>query len=78
MFGIPIIYSEQACDPEYELVKRTWKERLFTRPWKPRQRYKHIMVKLNPQMYRVNFPGQGKKIIAHPSLKAQIEKIGQL
>ena len=67
--SIPIILSSYACDPEYELVKRTWKERLFTRPWEPRRKLKRIMIALNPQMYRMRSPiSGGDVIIAHTSL----------
>jgi len=73
---IPIIFSEYACDPEYELVKRTWKERLFTRPWEPRRKYKQVMIELNPQMYRINVNG-GYKILAHPAFKEQLYREGE-
>lgn len=33
---------ENTCLAEYELTLRTWKERLFSWPWKPWQKYKHV------------------------------------
>lgn len=67
--SVPIILSSHACDPEYELVKRTWKERLLSRPWNPRRKFKQVMVALNPQMYRMRNPiSGGDVIIAHTSL----------
>ena len=72
--GIPIIFSDYACDPEYEMVKRTWKERLFTRPWNPRRKYKQIMTALNPQMFRINTVN-GETIVAHISFKSELENL---
>jgi hypothetical protein len=71
---IPVIYSEYACDPEFEWVERTWKERLFTRPWNPRRKWKQVMTSLNPLMYRIN-TANGPMIITHPALKGELEKI---
>ena len=69
---IPVIYSDHACNPKYENIKRSWKERLFTKPWQPKRKYKNVMVELNPQMYRVNIPGRGLTIVAHTSLHDEI------
>ena len=75
--SMPIIYSDNACDPEYEIVKRTWKDRLFTKPWQPTRKYKRVMVSLNPQIYRANLPGRGWTIIAHTSLRDEITRAFQ-
>ena len=69
--GIKIVYSQYACNPEYELVKRTWKERLFTRPWIPRRKHKLHLKNLNPQMFRLTQSGE-QIIIAHPVFKEQL------
>jgi len=66
-----------------ETVTRTWKERLFTLPWQPWQRYK---LQTQPAIYGVNLPPPGLPgllpspdhqtitFIAHPSFKDVIEK----
>ena len=64
-----IIYSLYACDPEYELVNRTWRERLFTRPWRPFQKKKKVLKNLNPQAFLVN-----DMLIAHPIFERQLEE----
>ena len=69
--GMPIIFSEFACDPKYETVKRTWKERLFSKPWQPKVKYKRVMIELNPLMYKIH-TSSGYSIIAHPTMKEQI------
>lgn len=47
--GTDIISSQYVSD--YETVKRTWKERLFSKPWSPfkthKQVYKPYVFKLN-------------------------------
>ena len=72
--GIKVVFSDLACDPEYELVKRSWKERLFTRPWEPRRKYDQVMTALNPQMYKMNTTG-GEMIVAHPTFKEQLRHL---
>ena len=72
--GIRVVFSEHACDPEYELVKRSWKERLFTRPWEPRRKYNQVMTALNPQMFKMNTTG-GEMIVAHPTFKEQLRHL---
>lgn len=72
--NVPIITSPQACDPEYEFVKRSWRERLFTRPWEPRRKYNRVLVKLNPKMYKIKFRGLNT-IVCHPSIYEQVKRI---
>lgn len=67
-----IIYEENACNPEYELIERTFRERLFSRPWDPRKKHKRVLKKINPQIYKISRNGC-PTIIAHPSLKGQLE-----
>lgn len=64
-FGIRIFYSNLMDNPE--IVVRTWKERLFTRPWNPRQKIKTIH---RPYMAIIN-----GDLYAHPTMKEQIENI---
>ncbi len=72
--GIKLVFSEYACDPKYELVNRSWKERLFTRPWIPLRKHKLVMTALNPKMFRINTT-DGEMIVAHPSLKEQLRNL---
>lgn len=73
--NLPVVYHPSACEPEYEQIRRSWSERLFTWPWKPRQRYKEVMKELNPQIYvRRNERGL-MFVLAHPSLRPQIEAL---
>ena len=67
-----------------ETVTRTWKERLFTRPWRPWQRDK---LQTQPAIYRVNLPPPGLTglplsprpqtitFIVHPAFKDAIERV---
>lgn len=72
-FQLKMIESLQAVELDGirpEKVKRTWKERLFTLPWKPWITHKTIQVpNYKPAMYRL-----GNQIIYHPALKEQIRK----
>lgn len=65
-----------------ETVTRTWKERLFTLPWRPRQKHK---IQSQPAIYIASLPclnlaifpqvsRQATTIITHPSFKDAIEK----
>lgn len=58
-----IYYTLNAVESHIE--NRTWKERLFTTPWKPFKKYKVIHT---PAI--LNF---GDQILVHPSLKAKFE-----
>jgi len=39
IFGFPVIITDLLPD---ELVRRSWRERLFTRPWRPRQKFRRV------------------------------------
>jgi len=68
--GLEIIFSDNACNPEFELVERTWKERLFSKPWNPIRKYKQVMKALNPQIFRI-----GNKVVMHSSFINEIHNI---
>lgn len=54
-----------------EKFKRSWKERLFSRPWTPWVTEKTIMVpNYKPAIYRV-----GDKIVYHPALEDRVRAI---
>lgn len=63
---IRIFYSKYMDKLEFR--ERTWKERLFTLPWKPMQKVEIIH---HPYMAIVN-----GDLYAHPLLKAQLERLG--
>ena len=56
-------------------VKRTWRERLFTKPWKPLWRYRTIV----PQVPRKEiFMAPGNLAIMHPVIAMKLkEEIGR-
>ena len=58
-----IFYTVNAIESHIE--NRTWKERLFTLPWKPFKRHK---VTHTPTI--LNF---GEELLVHPSLKSKLE-----
>jgi hypothetical protein len=47
--GMRVLVSDYLTD--FDLVRRTWKERLFARPWRPWKKYKQIE---KPPPYYVN------------------------
>ncbi len=51
---------------DFSVVKRTWFERLFTRPWNPRHPYKRVYC---ATMYTV-----GDVILVSPATYALLEK----
>lgn len=80
-FNIPIHETPHAV--EHKEVKRTWRERLFSRPWQPWVKTK-IVVK--PAMFIVNVPALlaawrfgntalREYIVAHPKIAAQIKNL---
>ena len=52
-----------------EAVRRTWKERVFTRPWRPWRKIKHVTGP-DPDMMRVNGMYYG-----HPATVAKLRKV---
>jgi hypothetical protein len=52
-----------------ETVKRTWKERLFTRPWRPFRKTKVIQVP-NPDLIKTSVG-----LIGHPDTVAKLRKM---
>ena len=73
--GFKMVESANAIDtteivgkmPKY--IKRTWKERLFTLPWKSLKKYELIMVpEYKPCMYRMY-----DRIIYHPSFRGEMK-----
>ena len=66
--GIEIVVSEHAYKTED--VARTWRERLFSRPWRPRRKWRTVRI---PQFYKMHMcPGAVPTIVMHPDLYAQL------
>ena len=71
--GIPIKYSQYCVDldkPIHTEIPRTWKERLFSWPWRPWQATR-IVTTYEPTMYRIGWPSP--HILAHPAFKTELE-----
>jgi len=65
---LELFESVHAAEYYVEWVDRTWKERLFSFPWKPFKKTKPV-TKAKPLMFRA-----GDKLIYHPSLRYQLEE----
>ena len=57
-------------------VKRTWKERLFSKPWKPLQKFKIIIPKIpDDNIFVLN----GATLVGHPeTIRALKEKLSTI
>ena len=45
---VELLNKQLVMNPLFEIVRRPWKERLFTKPWKPLQKTK-IIIKVVPK-----------------------------
>ena len=62
----PIIESNHCTISEQRRVPRSWKERLFSRPWRPLQTHKTITVQVpDPHVYMLEGL-RGPLLICHP------------
>lgn len=68
--GLTIQPSERCC--RWAVRGRSWRERLFTRPWRPWRKVESYMI---PLMWKLRLPGQRVVIVAHPQLITQIRGI---
>ena len=79
LYGIPIIETPHLVN--YRTVKRTWRERLFTRPWRPRKATKVITVPCK-EAYLVD-PGRvmvgvrGPALVLHPAYLEEFKQLGR-
>lgn len=70
--GFTVTYSEYLTkDGEPQEIKRTLKERWFTRPWNPLKKTRTVI----PQVPRKEFVMFNNTICAHPALKDEIDAI---
>ncbi len=74
--GIPIIENEiLVVDGEPYQRRRSWRERLFTRPWRPWRATKWVVPKIpDPNIYVSNIEPWGKRIYAHPVTAQRIRE----
>ena len=77
-YRYPVVISEWATIEKK--IDRTWRDRLFSRPWQP---LKKMKIEKEPAMYMVNdsqmsfMTGQDYFVI-HPSLKIEVDKVGDM
>lgn len=67
--GIPIV--ESIYMTESKEVDRGWRERLFSRPWRPWCATKEIQV---PSRQAIGFGDPPRQLIMHPSLAAEVRR----
>ncbi len=68
---LSIVESEALTIPgtPYE-QRRTWKERLFSRPWRPMQATRTVVPRLpDPQSYKI-----GSRLFMHPQTAAALRR----
>ena len=72
--GVKIIQSEAMVEPGEPIeVPRTWRERLFTLPWRPFKKTKTV-IPMVPQKRAIKLPGG--ELIMHPTMvRALMEAI---
>ncbi len=78
LMGVPV-YADEDCrsTTKFRDVPRTWKERLFTRPWRPLRKTRTegipvAFVVTEPAMWPLTEPT--KKVIAHPEIIEELER----
>jgi len=69
--GIEFITDASLVDTVAYEEARTWKERLFSRPWKPFIKNKTMFKKVPSKSYNVVMGGT---IICHPSMLGELER----
>ena len=67
-----VIYSVHAGTWVTTLAQRTWRERLFTLPWKPWKSTKPVRY-FEPISYITGKGTDKEVLVIHPSLKHHIE-----
>jgi len=72
LYGMKIVENAllTVAGAPYE-VPRTWRERLFTRPWKPLNRTRTVVPQVpSRQIYTLT----GGVLVMHPAMAAEIRK----
>lgn len=71
MIGMRMIESVWMTKPETRTVQRTWRERLWSWPWRPWQPTKLVTVQVpSPEVLRM-----GDTLIAHPQTIKAIQQL---
>jgi hypothetical protein len=68
--GLQLVENPQLTVPDgYDVVRRTWRERLFQRPWRPLRATRPVArFKPDPAFYVL----EQKMIVAHPVTMAKM------
>lgn len=69
LFGCRVILKDNLCC-KVKLVNRTWKERLFSLPWKPFKKRKPIQIPSDEIIYYPN----GSLLVMHSETWEKIAK----
>jgi len=67
--NLPVYEDTNAVENVYEDVKRTFKERFFSWPWKPWVTHKRVCVGTRPAGFIFN----SRLLICHPIFWAQVK-----
>ena len=66
--GLTVEMSIYVNDNEH--IRRTWKERLFTKPWKPLQRWKWVF---KPKAHVIEWDGTTRAIVSPQTYDALLK-----
>ena len=69
-----VVLSELMTEPKTLNVRRTWRERLCSRPWRPLVAVKTITIQVPSEAVRV----WNGKVLMHPALFAELRATGVL
>lgn len=70
--GYEVIQSPLLTKVETKTVRRTWKERLWSRPWTPFKRGKFISTTVHSTEVIVD--GENRKMYMHPKMWVLLEE----
>lgn len=68
--GVRFIESTYLTEPREQVVQRTWRERLFSRPWRPLIAEKTIFVEVP---LRQAFQISNNTVVVHPEFLREIK-----
>ena len=71
--GYRLLSNGNLTEVDTAIVNRTWGERLFSWPWKPRKKTKEIEVMVPSKQVYTNHSNM--TMTAHPVMIAELEKL---
>lgn len=73
--GMQVVTNNLLVEPDgFDIVKRTWKERIFTRPWTPLRPTKAVQrFKPSEHIYVLH----GRTIVCHPYVADRIRQAAE-